>query len=125
MTCRSHPWTYPAENGHSSHDHSASLHCLLSGWSERLSRGEPWQLVRAAYCSRYPNGGRQARLHGPDQGASPREDSRIERQHAIIYRGFESVVRYHLFPTPTEPAISYPIFRTTLVYETATLRTAN
>src|SRR5215831_14421453 len=56
MTCRSHPWTYPAENGHSSHDHSASLHCLLSGWSERLSRGEPWHLVRAAYYSRYPNG---------------------------------------------------------------------
>src|SRR5215472_6254063 len=98
MTCRSHPWTYPAENGHSSHDHSASLHCLLSGWSERLSRGEPWHLVRAAYYSRYPNGGRQERLHGPDQGASPREDSRIERQHAIIYRGFESVVRYHLSP---------------------------
>jgi hypothetical protein len=43
----------------------------------------------------------------------------FERQHAIIYRGFESMVRYHLFPTPTEPAISHPIFRTTLVYEPA------
>src|SRR5690349_2491804 len=32
MTCRSHSWAYPAENGHSSHDHSPSL---------RSARGEP------------------------------------------------------------------------------------
>src|SRR5262249_27602952 len=31
MTCRSHSWTYPAENGCSSHDQIASLHRLLAG----------------------------------------------------------------------------------------------
>jgi hypothetical protein len=40
MTCRSHPRVYPAENGHPSHDHSPSLHWLLSESSEHLIPGE-------------------------------------------------------------------------------------
>src|SRR5262249_23469665 len=105
MTCRSHPWTYPAEKGHSSHDRSASLHCLLSEWSERLSRGRTLASSSGRVLLSVSKWGRQARLHGPDQGASRREDSRIERQHAIICGGFESVERYCF--SPHQPNLRY------------------
>src|SRR5215813_5927597 len=81
MTYRSHPWAYPAENGHSSHDHNASLHRLLSERSEHLFRGR----TLASSSGRLLLSGEGKRGF---TDASPREeDSRIERQHAIICRG--------------------------------------
>lgn len=50
--------------------------------------------------------GKQA-LHGPDQGVSPRENSRLRKQHVIIYCGFESVERYIAKPTIVEALFCY------------------
>src|ERR1700733_9192588 len=40
MTCRSHPWTYPTEDGHSSHDHGAFV-------------APPWQHLESTKCRRF------------------------------------------------------------------------